>query len=119
MDDTDLHHDDALRIENYIDDFNENTVINTTVLVETLNWSVGTDDNVEYLYNDLNSQNHVVQLTDEDYLKSVMINGWYGNSINYNDCTIINTMMNMGIHRIVSFDGDFKKIKGYQVISSI
>lgn len=119
MDDTDLHHDDALRIENYIDDFNENTVINTTVLVETLNWSVGTDDNVEYLYNDLNSQNHVVQLTDEDYLKSVMINGWYGNSINYSDCTIITTMMNMGIHRIVSFDGDFKKIKGYQVISSI
>lgn len=119
MDDADLHHDDALRIENYIDDFNENTVINTTVLVETLNWSVGTDDNVEYLYNDLNSQNHVVQLTDEDYLKSVMINGWYGNSINYSDYTIITTMMNMGIHRIVSFDGDFKKIKGYQVISSI
>ena len=46
MDDTDLHHDDALRIEDYIDDFNENTVITTTVLVETLNWSVGTDDNV-------------------------------------------------------------------------
>lgn len=119
MDYTDSHHDDALKIEKYIDNSNINTVINTTVLVETLNWSVGTNDDVKSLYDEFHSQNHVVHLNDQDYLKSVTVNQWLGNSINYSDCTIINTMMDMGIHKIVSFDGGFKKIRGYQVIYSM
>lgn len=94
-------------------------MINTTVLVETLNWSVGTNDNVEELYNELHAKNKVIQLTDKDYLRSLEINAWYGNSINYSDCTIIKTMMDFGIQKIVSFDSGFKKVKGYEVISKM
>lgn len=119
MDNRDIHHDDALKIEGYLKDYNETTVINTTVLVETLNWSAGTNDNLNDLFDELCSKNNVIFLKNEDYLKALEINGWYGNSINYSDCTIINTMIDMGIDTIVSFDSGFKKINGYNVISAM
>lgn len=119
MDNRDIHHDDALKIEWYLKDYNETTVINTTVLVETLNWSAGTNDNLNDLFDELCSKNNVIFLKNEDYLKALEINGWYGNSINYSDCTIINTMIDMGIDTIVSFDSGFKKINGYNVISAM
>ena len=37
MDNRDIHHEEALKIEEYIDDYNETTVINMTVLVDALN----------------------------------------------------------------------------------
>ena len=119
MDNRDIHHDDALKIDEYLKDYNETTVINTTVLVETLNWSAGTNDNLNDLFDELCSKNNVIFLKNEDYLKALEINGWYGNSINYSDCTIINTMIDMGIDTIVSFDSGFKKINGYNVISAM
>lgn len=79
----------------------------------------GTHDDLNDLFEELCSKNDVVFLKNEDYLKALEINGWYGNSINYSDCTIINTMMNLGIKKIVSFDNGFKKIKGYNVISAM
>ena len=119
MDNRDIHHEDALKIEEYIDDYNETTVINMTVLVDALNWSVGTNDDLNDLFDELCSKNDVIFLKNEDYYKALEINGWYGNSINYSDCTIINTMMDLGIKRIVSFDNSFKKINGYTVISAV
>ena len=98
---------------------NESTVINTTVLVETLNRTVGTQEVVKQLHDNLRAENMVIQLTDEDYLDSLKINGWLDNSINYSDCTIIKTMMTMGITKIVTFDNDFEKINGFNVISKI
>lgn len=59
----------------------------------------------------------VVNLTRDDYLKSLDINCWFGNSINYSDCTIINTMFSMGITKIATFDDDFDKIDGFDIIS--
>lgn len=119
MDSKDKNHKDALKIEDYLIGSNEKTVINTTVLVETLNWSVGTRDDVKKLYGDLHENNQVIQLTGHDYLKSLEINGWFDNSINYSDCTILRTMFAMGISKIVSFDNDFKKIDALSVISSM
>ena len=119
MDKKDKYYEDALEIDDYLEDSNETTLINTTVLVETLNKSVGNGKDLKGLHDDLVTQNKLIPLTGQDYLKSLEINGWYGNSINYSDCTIINTMMNLGITTIVSFDGDFDKINGYNVISSI
>ena len=119
MDNRDNHHDEALKIKEFLIDSNESTVINTTVIVETLNRSVGTKDDVQEIYDDLYSNNIVVFLTDEDYIKSLEINGWYNNSINYSDCTIITTMIDKGISKIVSFDGGFKKIGNYEVISEL
>lgn len=115
-DDTDYNHDESLKIESYLTDSNETTVINTTVLVETLNRVSGSYDVVKQVYNELYSKNQVIQLTDKDYLNSLEINAWFGNSINYSDCTILNTMMAMGIDTIVSFDSDFKKIDVLDVI---
>lgn len=108
-----------MKIKEYIEDLNETTVINTTVLVETLNKSVGTNDEIKKLYKDLHNKNQEIQLTDKDYLKSLEINSWYGNSINYSDCTIIKTMMDMHINNIVSFDNAFKKINSFNVITCI
>lgn len=119
MDKKDDNHEDAIEIENYLNYADESTVVNTTVLVETLNRSVGKKDDVKQLWDDLHVNNIVIQLSDEDYLKSLEINGWFNNSINYSDCTIIQTMMSMGINRIVSFDSGFKKIGKYDVISAI
>ena len=118
FDEKDAHHEDALKIDGFLNDLNETTVINTTVLVETLNWSVGID-NLNEIYSNLHAENQVIQLTDNDYSKSLEINGWYGNSINYSDCTIIHTMLNMGINQIVSFDSGFRKIQGFDVIPKI
>lgn len=119
LDSRDAHHNDSLEIKEFIDNFNETTVINSTVLFETLNRSVGFEDNIKCLYDDLCDDNVVIPLTDEDYLHSLEVNRWFGNTINYNDCTIIHTMMDMGIQRIVSFDNSFKKIQEYEVISSL
>lgn len=119
MDTKDSHHVDSLKIREFLDDLNEPTVINTTVLVETLNRSVGTYDVVKNLYDDLHEDNVVISLTNQDYLKSLEISAWFGNSINYSDCTIIKTMMDLDIQTIVSFDSGFKKIDNYDVISRI
>jgi predicted nucleic acid-binding protein len=118
LDEKDSHHNDSIRIRDEIEGYNETTVINTTVIVETLNQSVGTCENIEELYNNLKEENKVISLTKQDYLKSLDINGWYGNTLNYSDCTIVKTMMDLGITRIVSFDGCFKKIGKYEVIST-
>lgn len=116
---TDPHHEESLKIKAYLANVNEPTVINTTVLIETLNGIEGSPEDVEKAYYLLHDENRVVLLTDEDYLKSIKVNNWFGNSINYNDCTIINTMFNLGMHRIVSFDSDFEKVRNLTVISKI
>lgn len=117
MDVNDSYHQMALGVRDFIEDFNERTVINTTVLVETLNWSVKTNTLANNIYDELKKENIIVNLTSDDYLRSLKINCWYGNSINFSDCTIINTMFSMGIIKIATFDDDFTKIKGFNVIS--
>ena len=46
------------------------------------------------IYNRLNDKSKIIYLTYEDYIESLKINLWFSNSINYSDCTILNTMMN-------------------------
>lgn len=119
MDNRDRHHKEALKIEKYLRKHDERTLINTTILIETINWTAGTDISIKQLYNNLITDNKFVELSKKDYLESLKVNGWYGNNINYSDCTIINTMLNEHLNRIISFDGDFKKIKGFKVIDNI
>ena len=115
----DSHHSEALNIKDEINSLNEKTVINTTVLVETLNRTAKRDILANNVYDDLRSKHQIVSLTKQDYLKSLEINTWYGNSINFNDCIIINTMLIMNIQDIVTFDSDFKKIKGFNILTYI
>lgn len=119
MSSRDVHHNDSLKIQEYIDDSNEKTVINTTVLVETLNRSVKTNILAENIYDVLKSNHQIIKLTAYDYLTALEVNKHFGNSINYSDCTIIHTMMEIGIRNIVTFDSDFNKIEQFNVISSI
>ena len=119
MDKTDDNHEEALKIQDFLEGENETCVINTTVVVETLNRAGGKKEDIENLYDSLEANHKVISLTKQDYLKSLEINGWYDNSINFSDCTIIKTMMDLQIHKIVSFDSDFTKIVSFHVISSI
>lgn len=117
MDEKDNHHDEAMEIRDDLHTLKETTVINTTVLVETLNRLSGTRVVVKSLWDDMRLNNTVVCLNNDDYKKSLEINGWYNNAVNYSDCTILKTMMDFGITRIVSFDEAFKNICNYEVIS--
>ena len=72
---------------------------------------------VNKIYAEIKKENRIVNLTNDDYLESLKINCWFGNSINYSDCTIINTMFSMGINKIATFDDDFRKVNSFEVIS--
>lgn len=60
MNQKDAHHKDSLKIQEYINKSNETTVINTTVLVETLNQSIKTNIFANKIYNVLQSQNQII-----------------------------------------------------------
>ncbi|WP_405269806.1 type II toxin-antitoxin system VapC family toxin [Methanobrevibacter sp.] len=55
-------------------------------------------------------------LSDEDYKSAMELFKYYGGSINYADCTILQSMQKHGITKIASFDSDFDKIKGIKRI---
>ena len=55
-------------------------------------------------------------LSAEDYKSAMDLFKYYGGSINYADCTILQSMRKHGITKIASFDSDFDKIKGIQRI---
>ena len=82
MDKKDIHHEDSMKIRNQLNELNETTVINTTVMVETLNRTVGSRKNLKKTYENICAENMVIPLTKNDYLKSLEINGWYSNTIN-------------------------------------
>jgi len=110
----DKFHKRAIELDSQL---NEKKCINSTVLLETLNSFAsygGADINELYLY--LTEVNDLIYLTDEDYKQSVMISKNYNSSINFSDCTILQSMQKLGINKIVSFDDDFSKIKGLSVI---
>ena len=57
--------------------------------------------------------------TKDDYKEACVLFRYYGGSINFADCTILQSMQNHEITRIASFDKDFDKIKGIQRIGKI
>lgn len=94
----------------YLDD--ENKIINNTVFNEVLN-SV-TSNNSHYDLNHIKKlllSFNIDFLTSDDYLDSFDIFEYYNFSVNFSDCTILNTMQNYNINQIASFDSDFDKIR--------
>jgi len=55
-DEKDPHHKASLKIRDYIKEQKEKTVINTTVMVETLNRVKGSYDIVKKIYDDLHEK---------------------------------------------------------------
>lgn len=95
----------------------ENKIINNTVFNEVLN-SV-TSNNSHYDLNHIKKlllSFNIDFLTSDDYLDSFDIFEHYNFSVNFSDCTILNTMQNYNINQIASFDSDFDKIKGVKRI---
>lgn len=102
-------------LKSYLDD--ENKIINNTVFNEVLNSVTSNNNNYDL--------NHIKKLllsfnidflTSDDYLDSFDIFEYYNFSVNFSDCTILNTMQNYNINQIASFDSDFDKIKGVKRI---
>lgn len=110
----DKFHNRAKEIEGQL---TEKRVINNTVLTETLNTFTNCGGkSVKKLFNVLTEVNDLVFLSPSDYLNAGDIFYYYDSSINYSDCTILQSMQNLGINKIVSFDEDFSKVKGLSVI---
>ena len=96
----------------------ETKVTNITVLLEVLN-SVDKYNflgDLEDLKNQLLNLNIFDFLTDEDYERAFELFKFYNRSLNFADCTILQTMQNHATTRIASFDSDFDKINGIERI---
>lgn len=94
---------------------NETKVTNLTVLVEVLNAVKRSnfEGNVGDLLVCLLGMDIFDFLDISDYKDAMKWFEYYDRSINFSDCTIINTMVNNKITKIASFDSDFDKIKGF------
>lgn len=113
---SEMNHNDAVEIYNYFSKDNSTKVINSVVLVEILNRSKKLNLFANELFELLNKNTKIIFLSKSDLISALMLNWDYGNSINYSDCTILKTMQDLGINRIISFDDDFDKIKGIERI---
>lgn len=111
----DIYHERALKIAETID---ERKLINNTVLNETLNAFTGKGGKIgKDLYNLINEMFDIQYLNQKDYENAIDIHLQYDSSINYSDSTILQTMVENNISKIVSFDSDFDKINGITVIN--
>ena len=96
---------------------NEKRYINNAVLVETLDSFISCGgQNADGLFNYLNDMNELIVLNEKDYLAAIDLFGDYDFSISFSNCTILQSMKNLGIDKIASFDDDFSKVEGLTVI---
>ena len=119
LDEKDAHHDAAVRINNFVEENNIKVMINTTVFVETLNRAFKIKVSIDELFDNLYDDEKLILLTPQDYEESLKISQWLGHSINFSDCTIVNTMFKEGIANIVTFDRDFEKIAYLNIIDDV
>lgn len=96
----------------------EKILINNTVLTEVLN-SLKVNKNrpnyepkLENIFKFLFDDAEIEYLTIKDYVEAKVIFKNYNQAINYSDCTILKTMQNHSVTKIISFDSDFDKING-------
>lgn len=99
----------------------ETKVTNITVLLEVLN-SVDKYNflgDLEDLKNQLLNLNIFDFLTDEDYERAFELFKFYNRSLNFADCTILQTMQNHGItrlHPLIQISIRLKVLKEYRVL---
>ncbi|MBQ9025330.1 MAG: type II toxin-antitoxin system VapC family toxin [Methanobrevibacter sp.] len=111
---TDVHHEEALLLSNEI---YENKLINNVVLNETLNAFTGIGGKIGIdMYNLIKEAFEIEYLSEKDYDDAMDIYLNYDSYINYSDCTILKSMQKNKISKIATFDSDFKKVKGLEII---
>ena len=105
-------HDESLKLLEYID--NERTLINSTVILEIFNnlkkkrYEAKRLDIIDLIY----SMDKIHYLDVLEYNNALDLCKYYNFSVNYGDCTIIQSMEKYNVNNIVSFDNDFDKVKG-------
>lgn len=62
---------------------------------------------MDFIFNFLINDIKFSYLTKKDYIYSKKLFKEYNQAINYSDCTIIESMQNNKINKIISFDTDF------------
>lgn len=108
----DPHHNDAIEINQNLSDKILNPHINTTVLLEVLNTANKYNRlKTNEIFQDLEFKTNIIMLNYEDLKNSLDLHKFYNHALNFNDCTILNTMDENNINSIISFDKDFDKIK--------
>ncbi|MBR0472710.1 MAG: type II toxin-antitoxin system VapC family toxin [Methanosphaera sp.] len=110
--DNDVHHQKAHMLRPLLE--HENKIINNTVLTEVLNSLKKNNyhwDRKKVIHSLLDI-GVVSILSRNDYVDSIKLFNYYNHAINFSDCTILKTMQNNKVNKIVSFDSDFDKIKG-------
>ncbi|MCC7552979.1 MAG: type II toxin-antitoxin system VapC family toxin [Methanobacteriaceae archaeon] len=90
----------------------EKKLINNTVLSETLNSYINSGGKLtKELFSMINETYDIHYLSEKEYEKTIDTYLNYDSAINYNDCTILQSMKKFDINRIVSFDSNFDKIE--------
>lgn len=92
---------------------NEKRVINSSVLLEfanSLSFYGGKKGNE--IIQIIKKTHEIIYLNENDYNLSESFFLNYDGNINFSDCTILRTMEDAKINKIVSFDSDFDKVKG-------
>lgn len=115
--DNDKHHEKSHELQPILT--HEKKMINNTVLTEVLN-SLKKNNyhwNREKVIKTLLKLDIVDYLSYNNYINSIQLFKYYNHSINFSDCTILESMINNQTNKIVSFDSDFDKIKGIIRIS--
>ncbi len=108
----DKYHAEAEEIKNILTNRNFNACINFTVLLEVLN-SANKYNRLKTneIFKELESKTNIIMLDYEDLKNSLDLHKYYNHALNFNDCTILNTMDENDINFIISFDRDFDKVK--------
>lgn len=108
----DQHHDDGIEIYHNLSDKTLNPHINTTVVLEVLNSANKYNKlKTNEIFKELESKTNIIMLDYEDLKNSLDLHKYYNHALNFNDCTILNTMNENDINFIISFDRDFDKVK--------
>ena len=95
----------------------ESKIINNTIIMEVLN-SIRPHHQFDStkILNLLLGVDEVHYLTHEEHISAEKMFKYYNYAINYQDCMILKTMQNFQTNRIVTFDSDFKKINGLDIV---
>lgn len=113
----DSYHNISRNIESLLAD--EKKMINITVIQEVLNSlnNVNYHDDISLVVDILFSLDRMEYLSERDYSEAIDLFKYYNKSINFSDCTILQSMQKNNVTNIVSFDSDFDKISGISRLS--
>lgn len=116
INENDKYHKKALKLMEDVD--YEKKMTNSVVFVESLNMldKRSTQKDIDNIANKLYQLDKIHCVNSANIKNSLNIFKFYNGSINFADCTKIDSMITYRINEIISFDSDFDKVKGIKRI---